>query len=141
MQSGSGAWFKLFGVVTNMDTPGEELIWWHRERCGRSEAAHAIMKDDLAGARMPFGKFGLDAAWRAMMILSRNVAALIRHVVLGGTSAHKRMKALPFGFISVAARFARHAGSTIVRACERHPAFLLIRDARLRILALAQVPT
>jgi hypothetical protein len=28
-----------------------------------------------------------------------------------------------------------------MRVCERHPAFLLIRDARLRILALAQAPT
>ena len=141
VQSESGARFKLFGLVTNMDTPGEELIWWHRERCGRSEAAHAIMKEDLAGGRMPSGKFGVNAAWWAMMIVSYNVAALMRRVVLGGPWARKRMKALRFGFINVAARFVSHAGSTIMRVCERHPAFLLIRDARLRILALAQAPT
>lgn len=31
--------FGPVGVVTHMTTPGEELISWHRERCGLSEAA------------------------------------------------------------------------------------------------------
>jgi hypothetical protein len=33
-------------VVTNrLTTPGDALIRWHRERCGMSEKAHAVMKD------------------------------------------------------------------------------------------------
>jgi len=141
IETETGARFKLFGVVTNMTTPGEELVWWHRERCGRSEAAHAIMKEDLAGGRMPSGKFGVNAAWWAMMIVSYNVAALMRRVVLGGSWTHKRMKAVRFGLINVAARLVRHAGATVMRVCARHPAFQLLLDARLRILALAQTPT
>lgn len=140
MEFENGAKFKLFGVVTNMDIPGEELIWWHRERCGRSEAAHAIMKDDLAGGRLPSGKFGVNAAWWAMMVMSYNVAALMKRVVLGGSWASKRMKAVRFGLINVAARLVNHAGATILRVCERHPAFQLLRDARLSILALAHAP-
>jgi len=54
---------KLFGVVTNRELPGDELIWWHRQRCGKSEEVHAVMKDDLAGGRMPSHRFGANAAW------------------------------------------------------------------------------
>ena len=50
--------FKLFGLVTNRTLPGDELIRWQRERCGKSEEAHAVMKDDLAGRRLPIGLFG-----------------------------------------------------------------------------------
>ncbi len=39
---------KLFGLVTNRALPGEEVIWWYRERCGKSEEAHAVMKHDAA---------------------------------------------------------------------------------------------
>lgn len=32
--------YKIFGVVTNRSLPGDELIWWHRERCGKIEQKH-----------------------------------------------------------------------------------------------------
>lgn len=41
--------YKLFGLVTNMDWDGEALIHWHRERCGKSEEAHSVIKEDFAG--------------------------------------------------------------------------------------------
>ncbi|MBW2301390.1 MAG: hypothetical protein JRF46_14070 [Deltaproteobacteria bacterium] len=37
---------KVFGIVTNMDWDGQELIEWHYKRCGRSEEAHSVMKED-----------------------------------------------------------------------------------------------
>ena len=55
--------YKLFGPVTNRTLAGDELIRWQRERCGKSEEAHAVMKDDLAGGRLPSGLFGANAAW------------------------------------------------------------------------------
>jgi hypothetical protein len=54
--------YKLTGVVTNRTLAAEELIWWSRERCGESEQAHAVMKNDLAGGRLPSGLFGANAA-------------------------------------------------------------------------------
>lgn len=50
--------YKIFGSVTNHTLPGEEVIHWHRQRCGNSEKAHSIMKEDLAGGRLPSGDFG-----------------------------------------------------------------------------------
>src|SRR5208337_3956162 len=52
--------YKLFGLVTNRALAGDELIRWQRERCGKSEEAHAVMKDDLAGGRLPSGLFGAN---------------------------------------------------------------------------------
>lgn len=41
--------YKLFGVVTNKKDPGDQVIWWLRERCGKSEEVHSVLKSDLAG--------------------------------------------------------------------------------------------
>ena len=50
--------YKLFGMVTNrFEMPGDEVIWWHRKRCGNSEKAHAVMKDDLAHWAAAFSRF------------------------------------------------------------------------------------
>jgi hypothetical protein len=35
----------------------------HRERCGKSEEAHSVLKEDLAGGQMPSNLFGANAAW------------------------------------------------------------------------------
>jgi hypothetical protein len=52
-----GKRYKVFGIVTNMDWQGEELIRWHHQRCGKSEEAHSVMKEDLAGGQLPSNDF------------------------------------------------------------------------------------
>ncbi len=54
--------YKLFGMVSNMDWEGETPIHWQRKRCGVSEQARPVMKEDLAGGTLPSGKFGVNAA-------------------------------------------------------------------------------
>jgi len=54
--------YKVFGIVTNMDWDGEKLIHWYHERCGKSQQTHAVMKDDLAGGKLPSTDFGENAA-------------------------------------------------------------------------------
>ena len=84
MSFGTAGRYKLFGLVTNRTLPGDEVIRWQRERCGKSEEAHAVMKDDLAGGRLPSGLFGANVAWWAIMVLAHNLNALMKHRVLGG---------------------------------------------------------
>jgi len=55
--------YKLHGLVTNRDLAGDKLIWWSRERCGKGEEMHSIMKSDLAGGQFPSAQFGANAAW------------------------------------------------------------------------------
>jgi hypothetical protein len=46
--------YKVTGVVTNREIAGDESIWWYRKRCGKSEEAHSVMKEDLAGGKLWF---------------------------------------------------------------------------------------
>ena len=136
MSFGTAGRYKLFGLVTNRTLPGDEVIRWQRERCGKSEEAHAVMKDDLAGGRLPSGLFGANAAWWAIMVLAHNLNALMKHRVLGGDWAARRMKAMRFHLI---ARVVRHARRLIVRLSAG--ALDLIRDVRAAILALHPAPS
>ncbi len=60
--------YKLFGIVTSRKTPGNELINWHRERCGASEKVYSVEKSELAGGQFPSQYFGANAAWWQIMV-------------------------------------------------------------------------
>jgi hypothetical protein len=137
--SGKG-WHKVFGVVTNRDLPGDELIWWYRQRCGKSEEAHGVLKEDLAGGRLPSGRFGVNAAWWAIAVLAFNLNSAMKRLVLGKEWVSKRLKAVRFAFISLPGRVVRRARTLIIRLAGEHPAYPLLLMARQRILALAQGP-
>jgi len=108
--------YKLHAIVTNRRIePAAELIEWHYQRCGKSEEAHSIMKSDFAGGQLPSGKFGANAAWWALMILSMNVHAIMKRIVLGDKWAKKRMKAVRFDLIATPARIVHHARQAFIR--------------------------
>jgi hypothetical protein len=132
--------FKLFGVVTNRTLPGDQVIWWLRERCGKSEEAHAVMKSDLAGGRMPTGRFGANAAWWTIMILAHNLNALMKRLVLGPAWTARRMKALRFALINLPGRIIRHGRRLIIRVGVAGKTLALLLSARRTILALAVGP-
>jgi hypothetical protein len=129
---------KLFALVTNLKWPGDQLIWWHRERCGKSEEVHAVLKGDLAGGTLPSGRFGANAAWWALAILAHNLNAIMKRLVLGPAWVAKRMKALRFSVIALPGRVIRHARRLILRLPAQHPALDLLLTARRTIQALAQ---
>ena len=80
-----GKKYKVFGLVTNMKDNGEEVILWLHQRCGKSEETHGVMKDDLAGGKLPSGDFGENAAWWWVMMLSLNLKGIMKKLVLGGS--------------------------------------------------------
>ena len=129
--------FKLFGLVTNRTLPGDQVIWWLRERCGKSEEVHAVMKTDLAGGRMPSGLFGANAAWWTVMILAHNLNAVMKRLVLGPAWVARRMKALRFSLINLPGRIIRHGRRLIIRVVGAGETLALLLSARRTILALA----
>ena len=133
--------YKLFGLVTNMDWAGEKLIHWHRERCGKSEEAHSVMKEDLAGGKLPSDDFGENAAWWWIMILAMNLNSSMKQLVLGKSWTSKRMKAIPFSFINIPGRIVERSRELIIRLVKDHPAVDLFLEARSRIMALVPVPS
>jgi hypothetical protein len=129
------------GVVTNLRPEdgwdGEDVVRFLDQRMGRSEKAHAVMKDDLAGGQMPSKYFGSNAAWWQLMILSLNLDSVFRRHALGEGWVHRRMKAVRFQLIQIAGRVAERGNQLFVRLSQaaREVADLLV-EARRRIQAL-----
>lgn len=136
----SGITYKVFGVVTNLSWDGSEVICFHDGRCGKSEEAHKILKEDFAGGKMPSSEFGANAAWWQIAVLAMNIASAMKRVVLGGVWAKRRMKAIRFLLIDVPGRVLEKARGLYLRLSQDHPALELIARARLRILDLSNAP-
>ena len=132
--------YKLFGLVSNRTIPGDELIWWHRGRCGKSEEAHSVMKEDLSGGKLPSGKFGENAAWWAIMVLAFNLNSAMKRLVLGGQWLSKRLKAIRFSLINLAGRVIERSRQLIIRLASGHPSTDILFLARERIVGLAHGP-
>jgi hypothetical protein len=133
--------YKVFGMVTNMDWEGEKLIHWLHERCGKSEEAHAVMKDDLAGGKLPSDDFGENAAWWWIMILALNLNAMMKKLAMEGSWISKRMKAVRFSFINLPGRVVTRSRSLIIRLTKNNPAMELLINARKKIAMLQPVPS
>jgi len=136
-----GARYKVFGTVTNMDWEGEKLIHWQHERCGKSEEAHAVLKNDLAAARMPSQLFGVNAAWWWIAVLAHNLNAVMKRHVLGAGWVEKRLKAIRFSLINLPGRVMEQARRLIIRLSERQPMASFLIEVRRRIMALVPVPS
>jgi hypothetical protein len=132
--------YKLFGIVTNMDWEGNQLINWVHERCGKSEEAHRVLKEELAGGTMPSGKFGENAAWWWITVLAFNLNALMKQLALKEPWVSKRLKAIRFSIINLPGRVIRRARRLIIRIAHGHPSFELLQAARLAIAGLARAP-
>lgn len=131
-----GVPYKVTGIVTNRDLPGDELIWWYRVRCGKSEEAHSIMKEDLAGGKLPSNLFGANAAWWQIMILAFNLNSAMKRLALGERWVNRRMKAIRFWVINLPGRVSKHARGLIIRLVGGHPSIDLLFEARRRMLCL-----
>jgi hypothetical protein len=132
----AGVRYKVFGIVTNMDWAGQELIEWHYKRCGRSEEAHSVMKEDLAGGTLPSGDFGENAAWWWIMVLSFNLNAALKSLVLGGRWVSKRMKAIRFHLINIPARVMERSRQLSLRLSAGDTAYGWLLQIRARIAGL-----
>ena len=130
--------YKVFGIVTNMDWYGQKLIPWLYKRCGKSEEVHSIMKNDLAGGKLPTDSFGSNAAWWWIMILALNLNAAMKMLVLGKSWVPKRMKAIRFHLINLPARVMERSRELLVRLPKNHSCFdwlIMIRE-KIGLLAL-----
>ena len=140
MQMSNHRWYKITGIVTNRDLPGDEVVRWYRERCGKGEEVHSVLKEDLAGGRLPSGQFGANAAWWAITVLAFNLNSAVKQLALGDQWVTKRLKAVRFALINLAGRVVFHARKLLVRLARGHPSFPLLVTAHRRIAALAHGP-
>ena len=130
-----GKVYKIFGVVTNnITTDPEEIVRWHRGRCGKSEEIHRILKNDLGGGHVVTSALGANAAWWQMTVLAANTLSLIKLFL--PKSLHRcRPKALRYALFSAVARLSRHARRIAV-VIFHSSAACVIREALSRLPTL-----
>ncbi len=138
IETRSGELYKVRGIVTNRRIDGNELIAWYRQRCGKSEEVHSVMKEDLAGGKLPSGDFGENAAWWSIMILALNLNAAMKRLVLPQGWKNKRLKALRFGLIHLAGQVRKRSRQLQILLSPRHSALPLLLQIRTRIAQLAR---
>ncbi len=138
---GQGQLYKVTAVITNQDLPGPELIHWYRQRCGKSEEVHRVLKDDLAGGTLPSGSFGENAAWWAIAALAFNIHTTVKGLALGGSWATKRLKTIRFQLITVPGRVITRGRQLLLRIGSVHPALPILVQGRQRLRALLRVPS
>jgi len=107
---------KHFAIVSNRrDVRGDRLIEWHREKAGTIEAVHDVLKNELGAGVMPCGRFGANAAWLRLNVLTFNVLAALRRLALPPALAQARPKRLRFKLFALAGRIVAHARQLTVR--------------------------
>jgi len=138
VQTPKGDAYKIYGIVTNRSVEGNELIRWYRERCGKSEEVHAVMKADLAGGKLPSGDFGENAAWWGIMILALNLNAAMKQLVLPEKWKNKRLKAIRYGLINIAGQVRERSRQLQILLSHGQPAHALLLQVRERIMCLSR---
>jgi hypothetical protein len=75
-----GSSVHYFAVVTNRIEDGPTILQWHREKAGTVEHAHHVLKNELAAAALPSGKFGANAAWFRLNVLTYNLRTALKRL-------------------------------------------------------------
>jgi hypothetical protein len=125
-----------FAVVTNRTGDGLTLLRWHREKAGTVEPTHHVLKNELAAAALPSGKFGANAAWFRLNILTYNLLTALKRLTLPGDFRTARPKRLRFLLFNTVGKVISHARRTLLRLTGAVQHALLTR-VRAHIAALA----
>jgi hypothetical protein len=130
-----GSGVKHFAIVTNREGDGLTLLRWHREKAGTVEHAHHVLKNELAAAALPSGKFGANAAWFRLNVLTYNLLSALKRLALPGDLSDARPKRLRFLVFNTVGKVVQHARRTLLRLTTAAQQ-ALVALARANILAL-----
>jgi len=122
---------RYFAVVTNRSEAGLTILQWHREKAGTVEHTHHVLKNELAAAALPSGKFGANAAWFRLDVLTA-----LKRLTLPGDLRTARPKRLRFLLFNTVGKVVAHARRTVLRLSGVLQHALLVR-ARGKIARLA----
>lgn len=111
-----GKLYKYYAVVTNRwDHDAKRLLEWQREKAGTIEAAHEVLKNELAAGVMPCGRFGANAAWLRLSVRTYNLLSALKRLALPAELLSARPKRLRFLIFNTAGRIIHHARNVICR--------------------------
>jgi hypothetical protein len=105
-----GTEVKHFAILSNLwDLDGARLLQWHREKAGTIEHVHDVVKNELAGGVLPCGRFGANAAWMRLALLSYNLLTALKRLALPPELLTARPKRLRFLLFTLPGRLVTHA--------------------------------
>lgn len=116
---------KYLAVVTNRPQPEEErvdgeamsaaeLVKWHWGKAGTIEHVHRVLKDELAAGVLPCQRFGANAAWFRINVLTYNLLTLLKRRALPERYRAARPKRIRFELFTLAGRLATHQSQLMV---------------------------
>ena len=108
---------RFHAVVTNLETAGDKLLDWHREKAGTVEHTHDEVKNELGGGRMPSQRFGVNSAWFKLSLLAYNLVSAIKGLCFEGDERTARLKRFRLLLIQVAGRMNRNNCVMGLRLC------------------------
>jgi hypothetical protein len=115
-----GVGMKVFAVVTNdWEMPGRQLLEWQRGRAGTVEHAHRLLKDELAAGVYPSAKFGANAAWLRLQVLTANLLALLKMTALDEEYRQARPKRLRFAIFNQVGKMVTQGGQMFMQVMTR----------------------
>ena len=104
------------GLVEEVaDHGGVALLRWHRGKAGTVEHTHRVLKDELAAGVYPSGKFGANAAWLRLQVITANLLILMKAVALDEEYRDARPKRLRFAVFNHVGRVVHHAREIFIR--------------------------
>ena len=111
-----GSTEKYFAVVSNIPLwSAVKLLQWHREKAGTIERVNDILKNDLGAGVMPCGRFGANAAWLRLNVLTHNVLTALKRLALPPELLAARPKRLRFLIFHTPGRIVQHARRMLLR--------------------------
>lgn len=131
---GGGYDTKYLAVVSNRrELSTVKLVRWHWEKAGTIEQVHDVTKNELGAAVPPCKRFGANAAWYRLSLLTYNVLSAMKRMALPPTMEAARPKRMRLSLFSIAGRIVSHAGKLVLRIGREAEALAALIAARARI--------
>jgi hypothetical protein len=110
---------KYLVIATNRTEPAAELVQWHWQKAGTIEHVHDVVKNELGGGVLPCGRFGANAAWVRLALLTYNVLSAMKTIALPPDLHDARPKRLRFQVLVIPAVVVNHARKLWARLSSR----------------------
>lgn len=111
-----GSEVKYFAVASNRwDWDAVRLLEWQREKAGTIEAVHDVLKNELAGGVMPCSRFGANAAWLRLAVMSHNVLTALKRLALPEKWLRAHPKRMRFQIFCSPGKLVMHARQAWLR--------------------------
>ena len=135
----NGGRYKVHAIVSNRDIPAPELFQWYYKRCGNSEEAHGILKNDLAGGTLPCNHYHANANWWWIAVLAHNIHSAFKMLCCEESWQKSRLKRIRFHMINLAGVVVERSRSLFVRLADAG-LYALLSGIRRAICRLRPCP-